>query len=260
MNAFANAATSVAGLAAGRRLLAAALGAAALTLALPTQAAIVVGTFDPPFGPLIPNLGFRGSVTVSVPDACFALPAGYIGNDNLCSLGAMSVLSATVDLYNINTPLLPTLQTLNFSFAPVSFFGVVTGFSNVSNQNELLGLDTDLSASLAVTVVDGGPTPGPSDNVNFAGNLQLQFFAVAPAAQVPGNEPFFGAKLYGCVGESSSPTNGGCADSQLATIVFGTRSKISSNVPEPGSLPLLAIGALAWLGTRRRRAGSSFYR
>jgi hypothetical protein len=249
LNAFACAASAVLRFSAGRRLLAAALWVGAA--ALPAQAAIVVGTFDPPFGPLIPNLGFRGSVVVSVPDACFALPAGFIPNADACSGNTMSLLSATVDLYNINTPGLPTLLTLPFSFVPGSFNGVVTGFSGVTNQNELLGVDTAFSTVLPVALFDAGPTAAVGDDVAFTGTLKLRLFAVPPVAQVPGNEPFYGAMMHGCLGENPGATNGGCADSQLATIVFATRPKVTSPLPEPGTLPLLALGVLGALATRR---------
>ncbi len=234
-------------IAAARRLLAGAL--LALSAALPAQAAIVVGTFDPAFGPFIPNLGFRGTVSVNVPDACFAQPAGFILNADACSGNAMTMLSAHVELYNTTTPGNPTLQNLAFSFGAASINGVVTGFSGVTGQNELLGVDTVFSTLLLNSLFDPGLSPLAFDDVFFDGSLELRLFAVAPAAQVPGNEPFYAAELYACQGADEGNTAAECALSLPAPIVFATRGK---PLPEPGTLPLLAISALALLGSRRR--------
>ena len=37
----------------------------------PARAAVIVGTFDPGFGGAFTNLGWRGSITLQVPDYCF---------------------------------------------------------------------------------------------------------------------------------------------------------------------------------------------
>lgn len=227
--------------------------AAALALAamLPAQAAIVVGTFDPAFGPLIPNLGFRGTVSVQVPDACFALPADFIANANACSGNSMAVLAASVDLYNTTTPGQPSLLNLVFTLGAGSVNGVVTGFSGTTGQNELLGVDTVLSNTLFTGLFDAGTDASPVDDIAFNGSLQLRLFAIDPAAQVTGNEPFYGAILYACTDLDEGGNTSGCADSRPAPIIFGTRSK---PLPEPGSLPLLTIGALAMMALRRRRS------
>lgn len=236
-----------------RRSLAAAALAGAL--ALPAQAAIVVGTFDPAFGPLIPNLGFRGTVTVNVPDACFAVPAGFIPNADACSGNAMSLLAATVDLYNLNTPGLPTLQNLVFGFGAGAVNGVVTGFDIGTLQNELLGVDTAFSSLLLTSLFDAGPTVSAADDINFSGTLKLRFVAVPPALQIPGNEPFYAAYLYGCQNPPQGGIGGGCAESKYAPTVFQKRpvAEAPGALPEPGTLALIGLAAgLLLLGRRRR--------
>src|SRR6202000_251026 len=57
---------------------------AILSLATMTPAsAAVVGSFDPAFGPDIPNLGFRGTITLDVSSGCFAagVGGGPVGNN-----------------------------------------------------------------------------------------------------------------------------------------------------------------------------------
>ncbi len=234
-----------------RRSLAAAALACALTL--PAQAAIVVGTFDPAFGPLIPNLGFRGTVTVNVPDACFAGPAGFIPNAVAGPCSGMSLITAAVDLYNLNTPLLPTVKSLVFWFGVGAVNGVVTGFNIFTLQNELLGVDTAFSDLLFTSLTDAGPTGSPADDINFSGNLQLRFFAVQPALQIPGDEPFFAAYLYGCQYPREGGVGGGCDESKYTSTVFQKRpvADAPGALPEPGTLALIGLAAGLLLGRRR---------
>jgi hypothetical protein len=219
------------------------LGAAALAGVAgvtPATAAIVVGTFDPPFGP-IANLGYSGTVTAFVPDVCFALPAGaFIPNADACSRGTMAVLSATVNFYNATanpsgTPIFANSGPVTFGAGAVN--GVVTGFDNVSNQNELLGIDTAFSAPFAVALADAGGA-GPTDDVAFNGTMSLRFFAIAPAQQI-GPGPFYAAELQACYFAPDTEERI-CVTSNPAPTVFQRRS---SSVAEPATA-WLAVGAL----------------
>ena len=109
-------------------------------------------------------------------------------------------------------------------------------------------MDTVFSTLLLNSLFDPGIGPLAGDDMFFDGSLQLRLFAVAPAAQVPGNEPFYAAELYACQAEDEGAI-ADCALSLPAPIVFATRGK---PLPEPGTLPLLGISALALLGARRR--------
>lgn len=229
-----------------RALAAVAMGAAAASL--PARAEIVVGVFDPAFGPFIANLGFGGTVTVDIPSSCFALTPNYIANTAPCSLGAMQVQSATVNFYNINDAGNPTFATLN-TFSGFSVDGVVTGVG--SPQNELLGIRTGLSALISgVNLIDLGPDNVPStDDVNFYGDFRLRFYAVPPADQGNATPPYYAAVLEACtVVEDESGSTRICSESTPAETIFRSRSA----VPEPASIALLlsALGAATF--ARRR--------
>lgn len=95
-----------------RRLLAAlGLGVA---LAGTANAAYVVGNWDPPFGAPFPNLGWRGTIKILVPDDCLQLGAGSHANPAACS-APLTVARATVQFYDVDDPLLATAETLDFS-------------------------------------------------------------------------------------------------------------------------------------------------
>ncbi len=230
-----------------RALAAVAMGAAAATL--PARAEIVVGVFDPAFGPFIPNLGFGGTVTVDIPSSCFALTPNYIANIAPCSLGAMQVQSAAVNFYNINDSGNPIFASLN-TFSGFSVDGVVTGVG--SPQNELLGIQTGPSALISgVSLNDLGPDDVPStDDVNFFGDFRLRFYAVAPADQGNATPPYYAAVLEAyLVVEDESGSTRVCNESTPAGTIFRSRS----TVPEPETIALLLSALCAAAFVRHRR-------
>jgi hypothetical protein len=186
----------------------------------PAQAAVVVGSFDPAFGPAIPNLGFRGTAQFFIPDACFAI-AGAVLNGNACSGNTMSVTTASVEFYNLADPGTVLLTTV----FPGASFNVLGAFFA---GGVLTGIDTDISVPEAVNINDPGPPV-----VNFSGLMGLQFFIGAPG----------GARLFIC--DLLSPLTCTTPEASNAATVTYTR------VPEPATA-LLALLALGAAGVARR--------
>lgn len=175
-------------------ILAAALGASGQA-----QAAVYRGVWDPAFGAssVFPSLGWKGTATFSIPDACLA-DSGWIAFDNACANnGGMKVLGATVGFYDaINdrsgTNILETLAFSNPMWLVYSMeitdhklTGVSAGFSeSVRAYYSLAGSGTNYfaltffpgdgsgtgkGASLFYTRAGQNPTcayPGPSSSAN----------------------------------------------------------------------------------------------
>ena len=62
-----------------RRVLTTVIVAMTAALRSPCNAVIVIGKWDPSFGPAFPDLGWRGEATFFVPDACLA-KSGWVFN------------------------------------------------------------------------------------------------------------------------------------------------------------------------------------
>ena len=96
----------------------------------PAHATYVVGDWDPAYGMPFTNLGWRGSSTSDIPAACLAL--GNVGTvlNNGVACPLMSVVSATVEFYDLSDIFQSTVDTLDFSLAVAVqsiFLDTVTG-------------------------------------------------------------------------------------------------------------------------------------
>jgi hypothetical protein len=249
----------------------AAAAAVSLVLGTSAQALVVKGTFDPAYGPSIPNLGFRGYGEFFVDNACLNVPSGtFVWWDSTCggsvvSQEGMGVLSAQVELYNINTPGTPTLQTLAFTSPdPLAIpgdnfpmWGVFVEFDPGLGRNTVTGVDT----------LYMGPqnADDPSLSGIYQGPVWLFFTS--------GHKPSGCNSELSCSSGSGSGSGGGpmaldvpsTTTAMIATcdpVEFDCSNNPVSNpasvtfaeVPEPGTLGLL-LGALGggWLARRRQK-------
>ena len=78
-------------------LLSAAFCAAAAMSGGAAQAAIYTGNWDPAYGASFEGLGWKGTASFFIPDACLA-SSGWIANTDGCAGGGMQVLGANVQL------------------------------------------------------------------------------------------------------------------------------------------------------------------
>ncbi len=201
-----------------------------LVAAAPVQAA-VVASFDPAFGPGIPNLGFRGSVTFDVSAACYAAGPGVVQTNPFDPNGCqITATSGEVDFYDTRDLSRTTLTTASIDF---SDFFVIDGFFDFVNDS-LQGLDTEDSFLFEVSV----PTVG------YSGLMALYF--TTPFSEI---DPAF---LRNCPGSSSLDDRCNDAqDSNPAIVTF--RDTNAAAVPEPDSVALAVIGLGALVVGRRRR-------
>ena len=218
---------------------------AGLLAATTSNAAVFRGVWDPSFGGIYPDLGWRGSAEFLVPDACLAVEGGGWFGDGAC--GDMSMLAASVELFDASIgPAAPTIDTVDFTPTATEtdpVLGVFIAFDSQTGQNEVTGVDTTIF----------GPRFGNAAPI-YSGNLWLQFVSghmpvlgLAAALVDPASNAF----LYACnpvAGEASfceSPEQ----TSTAANVTF-------QRIPEPATLALLAAGlVLAALVRRRARAG-----
>lgn len=129
------------------------------------QAAIYRGSWDPAYGAAFPDLGWKGTATFLIPDACLS-GAGAILNTDPCSNNGMKMLGANVSFYNsTNDPQgLNILETITFSSPPA----IPVVYSMQVTNHVLTGVDTGYSNPVqAFNSLAGG------GNYYFA----LQFFS-----------------------------------------------------------------------------------
>lgn len=241
-----------------RRLSAVAAAGLVMAVAAPAQAG-VIASFDPAFGPSIPNLGFRGTINLDVTPGCYTLGSGFQFTGGTCQITATA---AQINYYNSN-PLasgatITTVNLLGSFFDPNYVFGAY--FDPVTGQ--LAGLDTNDSAEFFVSVNDVGA--GPS--VSYSGNMLLYFSSgtepvgrisaaavslpppVPPSSSVPG---VGGAFLVDC--RASDSQESFCSSGDPSTTSNPGRL-VFTTVPEPDSITLALLGFGSLVLARRRRA------
>lgn len=217
-----------------------AAGLAALACAGPAGAANFNGRFDPISG-IVPNMSYDGTFTIHVDDSCLTQTVfnegfGLVANGNAC--GSMSLLSATVTLFETSNPSVTDLVT----FAPPAISSrppltdvVIAPSGPLFN---VTGLDTSL---LGPQLVSFGSI--------YTGPLWLQFVS---DFRVP--DPAF---IYtgSCSAGDDEDDNGTSVCTPDTNNPSNPASVTITRVPEPGSLAL-ALGALAagWFVRRRRSA------
>lgn len=209
------------------------------------QAIVYSGVWDPPYGAPFANLGWSGSVRVSVPDYCVPPGAGVATRNNYtdCANGAF-VETASVRFYDINT--LSELATVVFNASSIDVFDMEFTSGNLTG----LEAGSSLPETVAADLSDYGVAAG------------TQFFLSFTFPGDNSDEDYQGARTastsYGyrgpildwvlCPDEACYCDNG----SNDRTIPFN-QPLAFQRVPEPGTLALAALGLLI-LAPRRARA------
>lgn len=208
-----------------RKTLRAAMFGAALGIcgALPAQAAVFAGAWDPAFGSAFPDLGWGGEAKFFVPDACLA-ETGWVFNFESCSSSGMKLLSAEVDFYKLSDP-------TNTAFQETLSFDIPSDFvlAMKIDDGELAGVFGSFLYSRPSTLAIAGG--GYTDFVLFfQGDIARMGFVSYPPN---------GHKTVGL--SDVNPPDG------RPFITFRA-------VPEPSSLPLFfaALGMLALFSLRRQ--------
>lgn len=211
-------------------LAAAAVAAAGLLGATAANAAIYTGQYDPAYGGIFPDLGWKASAVFDVPAPCLALGNGSSVPVAAGPCAGFSVLSAELQFYDTAAP-----GTILASYA-LSPSVIVTGVDIAGGA--LAGVDTGFFQYVV-------PTLGIAGNGAYGFSLLLydQYAQLAytnPSATSPGCVflPIPGASC----GLSANPA-------------VGTFTAVAAPIPEPETYALMLAG-LAGLGAvaRRRRA------
>ena len=210
--------------------------------ALSAHAAVYSGDWDPAFGPQFPNLGYNGAITFFVPDACLTQGGnpfnGFVTNADVCSSGAMDLLTAQVGLYDLSNPnaILDTLVFAPPQVLPNPIFGVYIEYDAQLGRNFVTGLLTDFI----------GPQ---QSSLAIAGNNSfLLSFGRVPLPNQPLPSDYGVASILAT--ECGDQVEGAPCQSNYATVRF---SELTTQIPEPGTLALVAgaLGLACALGRRR---------
>jgi len=192
------------------------------------QAAIYRGNWDPAYGASFEGLGWKGTASFFVPDACLA-GSGWIANTDGCAGGEMKVLSANVSFYNTGDASMTAVETLTFDPSVLVYKMHVSG-------SLLDGVSTDfLGPVQAFSTLAGG-------GVNY---FDLKFLETTTN----------NVQLFHTVGHTDpicafTGIPAGCGFSETSPTMTLTPA-----IPEPETYALYLAGlGAAWFARRRRSA------
>jgi hypothetical protein len=202
------------------------------------HAAVYRGTWDPPYGAIFPDLGWRGSADFEIDDDCLLL-SGLVANANACSGGTMRVLQATLVFYDIADAAMTPLETFSFGADSVVVNGMVVG------AGEVTGVNTGYFAP-----VRPGDGVGPGSQL-IAGGGAYEFHLLfdGSVAELVYSSPV--GLSPNCAFSRRPRAGQDCGLAESSPVVTYRRADLS--VPEPGTLALglAALGA-GWMVRRRR--------
>jgi hypothetical protein len=200
--------------------------AALLGTAGSARAAVYTGTWDPAYGGIFPELGWKASALFDVPDSCLAIGNGTnIPISGPCS--GFDVLSAQVSFWNVADP-----STIVDSFA-LDPNVIVNGINLTAGK--LSGIDTGFFDFFVPPLdIAGGGNYGFS-LLLFGGNKAQLIYANPPQTSP------------GC----AFLTVPGASCGRSANDAIGVFAPIPE--PETYALMLAGLGALGFVARRRRR-------
>lgn len=199
------------------------------------QGAVYTGTWDPAFGGIFNNLGWRGAATFVLPDACVGLTGSFANSVSPCGGGGMKVIDATVDFYALTDPLQTAVQTLDFGAAPAVTSMRIDSLTN-PGVTALTGANTEFFGK-----VQGNVSVAQFGGQNYYFQLGLRenqaalFYTLDRAETALCATPAFGLP---------DPTR--CGYSSAATIQF------TQAIPEPSTYALFLAGLTGMWAMRRR--------
>ena len=217
-------------LASGLVALAALFGAAS-----PAHAVVYVGNWDPAFGGIFPNLGFKGTATFSLPTACDGLTGTFLNSAAGCGGGAMQISSASVSFYNLAAPTV-ILQTLNFinpgAIVSVNLFTpTIIGSGFPSGPTQLTGVTSFFSTGVLGTIAES----------QFAGNSYNFYLGFS------GSTTNLAYVLPECSANIANTATCRGFSSTSPTVTF------TQAIPEPGTYALMMAGLAGLVFVARRR-------
>ena len=232
------------------------------------EAAFVVVNVDPVFGPDRPNLGWRASGAMYVPDSCKNAASAFASgpvtlmmySDHLCDGAHLE--NVKVEFYDTRDARQATIETLLLgNYVEDTGTGAYGGTAGQITQS-LVDITFDAGQVVAFSTTDSyfysaaSALAAPVPSTDYALGLNLA---------LPAERPSLVAPLSGTVSSSDtyllSRNDYGTAQSNSETITLSSYISDAdfNGVPEPGSLALAlaGLGAAGWLGGRKARSGRS---